>query len=155
MGLDMYLYAEKYFHTVYEEDKEKINQLVDIAGLDELIKNNTHCGAAVKVEVGYWRKVNSIHHYFVQNHANGVDECQDIKVSREDLEKLKDICGQLSTSRDVELAKELMPPQSGFFFGSTEIDEYYFDDMNYTYELLDKVLKETPDDCDFVYCASW
>lgn len=155
MGLDMYLYAEKYFHTVYDEDKEKVNQLVDIAGLNEVTKNNTHCGVTVKVEVGYWRKVNSIHNYFVQKHANGVDECQDIRVSHEDLEELKDICGQLSTSKDVGLAEELLPPQSGFFFGSTEIDEYYFNDMDYTYELLDRVLKETPDDYDFVYSASW
>jgi hypothetical protein len=155
MGLDMYLYAEKYFHTMYDEDKEKVNQLVDIAGLNEVTKNNTHCGVTVKVEVGYWRKVNSIHNYFVQKHANGVDECQDILVSREDLGELKDICSQLSTSKDVGLAEELLPPQSGFFFGSTEIDEYYFNDMDYTYKLLDRVLKETPDDYDFVYSASW
>jgi hypothetical protein len=155
MGLDMYLYAEKYFHTVYEQDKEKINQLVDIATLNELTKHRNHYSATVKVEVGYWRKANSIHNYFVQKHANGVDECQDIQVSREGLEKLKDICGQLSVSKDAKLAEELLPPKSGFFFGSTEIDEYYFNDMDYTYELLDRVLKETPDDCDFVYSASW
>ena len=111
--------------------------------------------AYVKVEVGYWRKVNAIHEYFVCNCANGVDECQEIEVYRETLVALKDICGQLSLTKDVEQAKELLSPKGGFFFGSTEIDEYYFDKIEHTYELLTKILEKTPEDYDFIYRASW
>lgn len=162
MGLDMYLYAEKYvpFRNWDKEgkDNEKFDKLVEIMNLDKVVNKETGCVSAyLKVEIGYWRKVNAVHNYFVQNFAKGVDECQDIPVSREDLVKLKDICGQLSLSKDVEKAKELLPPQGGFFFGSTEVDEWYFDGVQYTYELLNSILEKIGEDADvdFIYRASW
>ena len=160
MGLDMYLFAEKY--TLYRswdeegKDNEKFDKLVEFANLSEVIDKEQGClSAYVKIQVGYWRKANAIHNYFVSKCADGVDECQEIEVYRETLEHLRDICGQLTQSKDVEQAKELLPPQSGFFFGSTEIDEWYFSYVEHTYNLLTKVLEKTPKDCDFIYRASW
>lgn len=163
MGLDMYLYAGKYipFRGWDEDEKnnEKFDKFVELTGLNELIDKGKGCiSAEVKIEIGYWRKANAIHKYFVDKCANGKDECQEIYVDREELVKLKDICGQLSLTKDVEQAKELLPPQSGFFFGSTEIDEYYFHGIEYTYNLLNKILEKiSEDDCDyeFIYRASW
>jgi hypothetical protein len=160
MGLDMYLYAEKRFGFCSWDkegkDNEKFDKLVEFAELSDVVdKHSGSASAYVKVEVGYWRKVNAIHEYFVGNCANGVDECQEIEVYRETLVALKDICGQLSLTKDVEQAKQLLCPKGGFFFGSTEIDEYYFDKIEHTYELLTKILEKTPEDYDFIYRASW
>lgn len=157
MGLDMYLYAKMYisFRELNEDEKsnEKFNKLVELSGL-----NKGFITTYSTVEIGYWRKANAVHKYFVDKCASGKDECQEIYVDREELVKLKDICGQLSLTKDVEQAKELLPPQSGFFFGGTEIDEWYFKDVEYTYNLLNKILEKIPeDDCDyeFIYRASW
>lgn len=160
MGLDMYLYVEKWvpFRSWDKEgkDNEKFDKLVELVDLSDVVNKESGCVSVyVKVEVGYWRKANAIHQYFVSKCANGVDECQEIEIYRDTLVALKDICGQLSLTKDVEQAKKLLPPQSGFFFGSTEIDERYFNDVEYTYELLNKVLEKIPEDYDFIYRASW
>lgn len=160
MGLDMYLYVEKYVPYMSWDEEEERNQefdeLVEFMELGELIdKEEGYISAYAKVQVAYWRKVNTIHNYFVTKCADGKDECQDIEVYRETLEHLRDICGQITQSKDVEQAKELLPPQSGFFFGSIEIDEWYFQGIEYTYNVLTKVLEKTPKEYDFIYRASW
>ena len=163
MGLDMYLYAGKYipFRKWDEDEKnnEKFDKFVELTGLNELIDKKTgSISLYVKLEIGYWRKANAIHKYFVDKCASGKDECQEIYVDREELVKLKDICGQLILTKDVEQAKELLPPQSGFFFGGTEIDALYFNDVEYTYDLLNKILEKIPEDdyyYEFIYRASW
>lgn len=163
MGLDMYLYAEHWipFRSWDKDGKanEKFDKLVELTKLDDLIdKGQGYISAYTKVQIGYWRKVNAIHKYFVDKCANGVDECQEIEVYRETLVALKDICEELSLSKDVERAVELLPPTGGFFFGSTEIDEWYFNGVEYTYNLLKKILEKIPEDdynYEFIYRASW
>ena len=163
MGLDMYLYAEQSisFREWDEDEKnnEKFDKLVELVELNELVdKEYGYVPAYAKVRIGYWRKANAIHKYFVDNCADGKDDCKEVCVEREKLVKLKDICEQLNLSKDVEKAKELLPPQSGFFFGSTEIDDWYFRDIEYTYNLLNKILEKIPEDdykYDFIYRASW
>ena len=42
-----------------------------------------------------------------------------------------------------EVAEELLPSQSGFFFGSTNYDQYYLEDLKNTIDQIDEVLKTT------------
>jgi hypothetical protein len=56
------------------------------------------------------------------------------------------------------MAGDILPPTSGFFFGTYEIDEWYMEDLKYTIQMLDHVLSTVPDsgwDWEFVYRASW
>lgn len=163
MGLDMYLYAQKFVHSVNwnkgnsDENNSEFDTLAEIVNVSDLI-NKSHCPSAyVKTEIGYWRKANAIHRYFVNTCANGKDECQDTYVEREDLVELLNRCNWILENKSVELANELLPPQSGFFFGSAEIDEYYFEDLQYTQELLTKILNTIQEDSEleFIYRASW
>lgn len=51
---------------------------------------------------------------------------------------------------------ELLPAQSGFFFGSTDYDQWYMSDIDYTIEKILKVLKTTDFDKEIVfYRSSW
>jgi len=106
-------------------------------------------------EVMYWRKANAIHSWFVENCQNGVDECQESYVSREQLEELASICEEVAKTKNTSL----LETQSGFFFGGTEYDEYYFDECKETAKGLRNLLaEETPEDCssgNFYYEASW
>ena len=54
------------------------------------------------------------------------------------------------------VAEELLPTCAGFFFGSTDYDQWYAEDIYNTIEILERIL----DDFDFesytlLYSASW
>jgi hypothetical protein len=108
-------------------------------------------------EVGYWRKANQIHSWFVHNCQGGVDECQMTLVTKEKLEELLVICLDISKNKDnVSLAKKELPTQLGFFFGGTEYDEYYYHEINETIDILKKVLAETDFEKQTItYQSSW
>lgn len=105
-------------------------------------------------EVGYWRKANHIHKWFVDNVQNGVDDCDEYEVSQEKLIQLRQTCIDVMTHKSK--ASKLLPSESGFFFGSTEYDEYYFNKVVDTIEIIDKVLASTDFEKEMItYCASW
>jgi hypothetical protein len=57
---------------------------------------------------------------------------------------------------DPKQAIELMPTRSGFFFGSTEYDEWYMGDIQHTVERIRKILDEPAfEKSEFYYQASW
>lgn len=146
MGLDMYLEAERYVSEYFDEkDGEraaKINELFPEFGNLPVKK--------IRVEAAYWRKANAIHKWFVDNVQDGVDECQESYVDREQLETLRQLCLEVLDTKDASK----LPPQAGFFFGSTDIDEWYFEDLRNTVEKLDNVLA-MPNSLEFYYRASW
>jgi len=75
----------------------------------------------VVVQIGYWRKANAIHKWFVDNCQEGVDDCREAYVSSQQLISLKDICKEIIQTKGKNKQKDLvlnkLPPQSGFFFG--------------------------------------
>ena len=63
--------------------------------------------------------------------------------------------GKYFKEHDEETSKELLPTQSGFFFGSTDYDEWYYEDMVNILREFGKLLKDwRDDDIVFVY-MSW
>lgn len=104
-------------------------------------------------EVGYWRKANQVHNWFVNNVQKGVDDCNTYIVSKEKLEELLKTVNMVL--KDSSLT-HLLPTKSGFFFGSTLYDEWYFQDLKNTKKILKKVLIETDFEKQLVvYRASW
>jgi hypothetical protein len=159
MGLDMYLEVRRNVRTTdWGKDFEKVpnelgQSLVSLAGLDQIVSENNYV-VSIEVNAIYWRKANAIHQWFVDNIGKGVDECQRMYLQRKDLEDLRDLVKDVLIHR--EKAQVALPPQAGFFFGSTEIDEWYWEDMEYTAKELDRVLMNTfEQDVDFFYQASW
>ena len=99
--------------------------------------------------VGYFRKVNCVYRYFEDKLTDDTawvtkDECEDI-VKR---------CSAVLENPD--LASELMPTRSGFFFGSTEYDKYYFSDLKDVRKQFKSFIKyfKTDDDLMFIH-MSW
>lgn len=66
---------------------------------------------------------------------------------------MKDICKQVLEDRS--LAEELLPTRVGFFFGSTEYDEDYFNDLAETVKQIEAISLDDISDCDLFYEASW
>jgi hypothetical protein len=55
-----------------------------------------------------------------------------------------------------ERAEELLPTQSGFFFGGTDYDEWYKQDLEYTVTRIEKILADPAFvKSDFYYQSSW
>ena len=141
----MYLYARQFAFNGFK-NQELYNKIVQEApfALDT---------ASVQVQVAYWRKANQIHKWFVDHVQNGNDDCEEYRVTRDQLQLLLDNCKLVLINK--EEAKTLLPRQEGFFFGSYEYDEYYWYDIQDTIEQLEKILKEYPEDWDFQYQSSW
>lgn len=137
-------------------------------------------------EIGYWRKANQIHSWFVQNVQAGVDDCDYHEVTPEQLRELRDLCARVvdgsvmvygainngysfdgkgnwvATTRlgkvilNPEIAAELLPTASGFFFGGTDYDEYYMTDIVETIIVIDRVLEDTDFSTHAIYYrSSW
>lgn len=111
-----------------------------------------------KTDVMYWRKANAIHQWFVDNVSQGEDDCGVYELTGNMLKQLRNKCEE--AINDPSNASEILPTQEGFFFGSTEYDERYFDLLRETVDAIDGLFCEyEPEDwfgtCWYEYHASW
>lgn len=157
MGLDMYLYVEEYvsrkdYKKDYTEDNKAFDEIISALELRDVVEPDSWTGLTVQIPVGYWRKANAIHGWIVDTFADGEDNCQQIYIPRQGMEDLRKICADVLANPSKAL--EVLPPQAGFFFGSTNVDEWYLQDLKYTYDLLTRLLSNDKIDS-FIYQASW
>ena len=174
MGLDMYMEKGKKIPKISWEEYSKINEEInDNNELKEKYKEyivtngdeKYYSWQSLYKEVGYWRKANAIHKWFVANVQNGVDDCNKYLLTRKNLEDLFNICDKVLKSmelvdgkviKDTSTAEELLPTQSGFFFGDTEYDEWYYNKIEYTYDLLKDLLENFDFENNYlIYQSSW
>ena len=148
MGLDMYLYKKEFVNPV-KEDENKIIEWKNVFSKDEINSVELKEVSYIVLEVGYWRKVNAVHRWFVENIQHGVDNCATYYVNYAQLQELKELCLKALSDRD--RAFEYLPPQSGFFFGSVEPDEWYFRGLEDTVKIISKL---SPDG-EYEYHSSW
>jgi hypothetical protein len=149
MGLDMYLTKKIYVGANYRHNDVSVE--IDITAAGKKVNVNPKKITYILEEAGYWRKANAIHAWFVQNVQNGEDECKPHYVSYEQLQELKTLCEQVLKTKDSDKPLQLLPPQDGFFFGSTEVDEGYFQDLKDTI----KIIESCDPDADYEYRSSW
>ena len=137
-------------------------------------------------EIGYWRKANAIHNWFVEHVQNGIDDCKyHNEVTKEILEELLDTCMTVLKNselfdapvvssfiycngrqkpefidgkivKDPSVAMQLLPTQEGFFFGSTDYDQWYIEYIENTIDIINKVLRTTDFEREMIYyISSW
>ena len=141
----------------------------------------------IKEEIGYWRKANQIHNWFVGHVQDGEDDCRyHHEVTKEILEELLDTCKTVLAScelvpakikngytcnkngdriynyldglivKDSNVADELLPSCEGFFFGGTDYDEYYVNDIKDTIDIITMALEATDFETQMIYyVSSW
>lgn len=135
-------------------------------------------------QVGYWRKANEIHNWFVENVQDGEDDCDyHNECTMEILEDLLHTCKVVLDSCattygkihiedraidndwkpiyrdgqviiDSSVAEELLPRCRGFFFGGDGYDEYYVSDIVDTIKILEDVLATTDFETQMVFYVS-
>jgi len=187
MGLDMYLYRQTY--VKYWKHNGDENYEIKITKKGKPVTNiDPKKIAYIEEEIFYWRKANQIHKWFIDNCADGVDECQRIYVYSSQLKKLMNVCEQVliesklvpgivkngeyanvetdfklkdnlivgKVIKDFSYAAEHLPTAEGFFFGSKEYNEWYYDDVKETLEFLRELQDENGEFPGiYYYQASW
>lgn len=171
MGLDMYFYKKTYVENWDHFPEERKTKVTVKLGGKKHPCIDTSKVSYIQEKVGYWRKANQIHDWFVQNCQNGVDECQEAYVDLEKLKELLDICIQIRDNcplvpgkvasgytfgedgekiynmidgmvmTNQELAEKLLPTQEGFFFGGIHYDDWYMSQITDTIKMLEAELK--------------
>ena len=152
MGLDIYFHktTRKEWHE-YQDECDKLANLSDEEkekGFHGTEAPDNHFSPE---EIGYFRKVNLLMEFF-----NYTGNCEYKEITREQLEDLKNRCMVVSLMRpsrveyykpdkenpwdkarvvkvysdeDKKKCAEILPTCAGFFFGSTDYDEWYFADV--------------------------
>jgi hypothetical protein len=155
MGLDMYLNARAYvsnYDFSKAQERKTYTDMVKVLGLEKAASKDSSF-ATLEVCVIYWRKANSIHNWFVENVQDNQDDCGSYYVEREKLIELRDAC--ISVIERKESPEDVLPPKEGFFFGPTEINDWYFEDLERTVNEINRVLSSIPDNVDLYYHSSW
>lgn len=128
MGLDMYIRIDD---GVTEEQEN-----------EAFAKQRNYYEQVYKPkELAYWRKHPNLHGYIVQTYAAGVDECQRIPLTLENVQEIL-----------VASEADRLPETEGFFFGASRPE-----DKADTKEQLEKVLAWMRQDPTrkIYYRASW
>ena len=132
----------------------------------------------VEEEVMRWRKANHIHAWFVDNVQNGTDELRELLSSyKKVIEASKLVDGTIDAGtvynqehpdglaqrtpgkviKDSTVAERLLPTRGGFFFGCTEYDEDYLDEVvrtrDWIVSMLDDLKNGVPGE--ICYRSSW
>lgn len=152
MGLDMYLTKTTYVGANHEHRKVSgVVSPTENTGTphEKPIKVELNRISTIRERVGYWRKANAIHGWFVREVQDGVDECEENNVEYSKLPELRALCDR-AINKDQSALEELKPT-SGFFFGSTEVDQFFFEDLKNTIKIIDAL----DPDGDYSYCSSW
>ena len=102
MGLDMYLNGEAFF--AFDHPNRELKPFAK---------------SKEEYRLGYWRKHPNLHGYIVATFADGVDECQEIELSADQIRQI------IQAIKDRRL-----PETTGFFFGkSDDTDEQIAEDL--------------------------
>ena len=141
MGLDMYLYKETF---IWKFGNNLPTLTVDYPGV------RPERVSAITETCGQWRKANAIHNWFVTHAQDGVDGCQKTYVSKQQLQALLGLVHNVLA--DHSSAPAQLPTEGGFFFGSTDYDDYYFEDLELTQKILEGALAE---EGVYYYQSSW
>jgi hypothetical protein len=94
---------------------------------------------SVDAPLVYWRKANAIHNFFTSL-KDQHESCESIEVTKDMLGMLLDRCTMVLEDRS--RADELLPTTSGFFFGSTEYDDWYFNKLEDTIQKITPILSD-------------
>ncbi|MGR8823226.1 hypothetical protein [Leuconostoc citreum] len=100
-----------------------------------------------------WRKANQIREWFVTRFNQEPDEQLKIALTDDDIDALIGDIEQVLA--DKELAPSLLPTSSGFFFGSTDYDTYYFDELKDTLQYLKNDFEYDADNEQLLYTEWW
>lgn len=122
----------------------RVPNLNEVLDADDCFVMGDYC----QNKVAYFRKVN-----FLLPAFNYQENCSDIEVTKCEVEDLIASCnnvlalydrhkaGELNETELADMVAEDLPTEGGFFFGSTEYNEWYFKDVEYVRNEFTRILE--------------
>jgi hypothetical protein len=178
MGLDMYLNKRVYVGGEYAHNK--VSGAIVMEDKTTIPANKI---SYITIASAYWRKANHIHKWFVDNVQDGNDDCETYYVPKEKLLELLGVCQNVIDTAKIETGtvrngakmvdggwedqyesgfvitnpeevSAILPCSGGFFFGSTDYDQWYIRDVKSTISQITDALADGIEG-DYCYMASW
>lgn len=151
MGLDIFFKTRQRDRLIDKMSaKELKDALIDTLyvlgqadkwNLDSFYRQMTDKLGQAENEEGYLRKANYVYAYF----KGRIDEGCECEVTRDDLIDLIKRCCEVLGKRDNATSKATLPTCNGFFFGSTDYDDVYYETVKFGLELFTKLLNNYDD----------
>jgi hypothetical protein len=171
MGLDQFLEARQYVSKNDWKDNEPVPNadfsIIQPMTMPGVIDPDGFSGITMEYNAAQWRKANAIQRWMNDELAGGdMENCQSYPIDSDKLDQLRQDCKAVLSARTqgtqhVERVAEErgLYPMEGFFFGSYDFDEWYFNDLEYTVAVIDRLDKagalNPESDVTFTYRAWW
>lgn len=160
MGLDIYFNKKR---TISEENQQELEKVkkqmdaIDALPFEEFQKHEEEYKELEakfdilnpRTELAYFRKVNFLIHFFDYE-----ENCEYVVIDKSLIEDLVDRCKKVLEAKTDEVSDKLLPSVSGFFFGNTDYNEYYYGDVEDVLAQFTTILKEVDwdNECVEMYC---
>lgn len=158
MGLDMYIYhTNKTHHNIDELLKINATRNLNAASTEAQeflpLREYEYLEGVFTIfhQAAYWRKANAIHAWFVDIVQDCNDDCGYYELTQQHLKQLKQVCEDALETNNTEH----LQPRGGFFFGSLDIDDWFWNDVKRTIKQLNDVLAMDWNSRRFFYHSSW
>jgi hypothetical protein len=100
MGLDMYLYKKTYVQNWNHTPDERKHTITIMRGGELRTDIKPERISEITESVGYWRKFNALHSWFVQELGDGVDDCKELYFSEDKMKELLEILQKVKNALD-------------------------------------------------------
>lgn len=141
----MYIYkTKKTGHSVKELTKLDNNPKEDDPAIAEFLPLYTPFESmpdykSIFKQVAYWRKFNALHQWFVTHVQLGIDNCGLYELDQDVLRSCHDTLEEAFYKKN----HYILPPTQGFFWGSTEIDDYYWNNVEEAIQTISSLIDNT------------
>lgn len=99
------------------------------------------------------RKLNIIQGYFEKEYD--IENLETINIDIKDIQFLHDNSVKTLENKDIEVAKELLPIQGGFFYGNYEYNGWYWKYVKKVYDITKEILDIFDEDIHFIQYWCW
>ena len=152
MGLDMFLSKVKREQVAYWRKANAINKWFADHCADGELENCQDYPVTKEQLIELRDTCNRI----LSNAKIGIGKVKNGEVYNREIGKFVPCYETGEVIENPELAQELLPTESGFFYGQTDYNQWYLKDLRETVEQIDEILKTVDfDEYDIVYHAWW
>lgn len=146
MGLDMYIFkVKKTAHSLKELNSLEVGAkpgdpaLAEFEPLHRPYPDTAPDYYSLFKQTAYWRKFNALHQWFVTHVQRGIDNCGTYEVSRDSLFECLETLEAVHNLKD----PSKMPPTQGFFWGSTTVDDSYWNNVENSIKIISGLIDYT------------
>ena len=108
------------------------------------------------VEEITYRKFNWFRNWVINNTIlTHESDCEEVIISKDKLQELLDVCEDVLKDKNPKVAEELLPVLGGFFFGTYDYDEWYYESVQIVRDDVKRILNKGNSVIEVIYEDWW